>query len=46
LNGFAASHKIRMLVAVEPDAVTEAVGKKFVVRAIAGAGDDRTGVSS
>src|SRR5256885_8297714 len=39
--GFAAAHKIRMLVPVEPDAVSQAVREKFVVRPVARAGDDR-----
>ena len=40
-NGFAAVDEIRMLVDVEADAVAEAMGEEFVVRAVAGAGDDR-----
>src|SRR5205814_9419847 len=39
--GFAAAYKIRMFVAVEPDAVSQAVREKLVVRAIPRAGDDR-----
>src|ERR1700676_1569110 len=40
-NGLAASHKIGMLVAVEADAVAQPMSEKFIVRTIAGGGDDR-----
>jgi len=39
-NGFAATHKIGMLMAVESDAVAEAVGEEFVVWAVAAIDDD------
>ena len=32
-NGFAAAHEVRMFVAVEPDAMPEAVGEEFIVGA-------------
>src|SRR6266702_6992347 len=38
-DGLAAADKIRMLVAVEANAVAEAVGEEFVVGAETGAGD-------
>src|ERR1700676_1283223 len=41
-GGFAAADEIRVLGAVEADAVAETVGEEFVVRAVAGVGDDRT----
>ena len=41
-HGFAAAHEVRMLVAVEADAVAEPMREEFVIGAIAGAGDDRT----
>src|SRR2546422_10478200 len=40
-DGLAAADKIRMLVAVEADAVAEAVGEEFVIGAEACAGDGR-----
>src|SRR5690349_11387172 len=39
-NGFAAAHEIRMLVAVEPESVADAVREIFVIGSVAGAGDD------
>ena len=42
-NGLAASNQIGVLVAVEANAVAQAVGEELVVGAIAGAGDDRAG---
>ena len=39
-RGFAVAHQIRMIVDVESNPVAQAVSKEFVVRSVAGRGDD------